>query len=396
MRNSLKNNYEIIAGTVLEDFSDKTEFTWSIGAGGSVEDTPEGIKVTSVNAGVVYGTKVISWDLSNMGRMVLDIDVADLAEYVTTTIIYIGSTSNVSVNHNYSIPSGELTIGRNTSGSRRIVITKDMFSAAGGEVWGTTKIALRVRVLSGAGKTNSVTFKKLTQDLYQKPKIIITFDDIILTDYTEAFSYMNPLGLVGTSFAPSIYIGADGRLSVAQMQEMYNAGWDFGNHSYNHVDLTKLTLAEATEELTSNSEDLVARGFTRGAYYLAWPFGAINNTTIQAAQDAGILAARTSNDYIQDNGAGMRLTINRITCSNTKTLSDYTTAIDNLCKRGMAGFLNFHELITPATESTQVTPTMFQDIMDYIKAKQDEGILEVVTISEWYNGLQGVRRSVTR
>jgi hypothetical protein len=46
---------------------------------------------------------------------------------------------------------------------------------------------------------------------------------------------MSRVGLKGTIAVISSYIGAADKLTLAMMQEMYEAGWDFWNHTHEHV-----------------------------------------------------------------------------------------------------------------------------------------------------------------
>jgi hypothetical protein len=171
------------------------------------------------------------------------------------------------------------------------------------------------------------------------------------------------------------------------MQEMYAAGWDMGNHSYSHVDLTTLTQAEAQSELEQDIQYLVSNGMPRGARYLGWPYSEFNDATIAAAQDAGIIAARTGNAGVSPHDLPNKLVLRRRAGANTLSIANMTAYIDEVIERGGVLIFNFHDIVNPADDTTDVLPATFQGVIDYLKIKQDYGYLDVVTFSEWYEGL---------
>jgi len=107
-----------------------------------------------------------------------------------------------------------------------------------------------------------------------RTKIAFTFDDINDSDY-YAYQYLATKGFKGASFVISSYVDRLDifKLTLAQMTEMYAAGWDFGNHTTDHSDLTLLDLAAQTAKISGCSAWLNTNGFTRASDCVAYPFG---------------------------------------------------------------------------------------------------------------------------
>jgi hypothetical protein len=72
---------------------------------------------------------------------------------------------------------------------------------------------------------------------YTKGKLIISYDDIRETDFTEAFPLHMDHNIPAEVCAPSSYVGKEGFLNVEQLLTMQNAGWEVVSHSKNHVTL---------------------------------------------------------------------------------------------------------------------------------------------------------------
>lgn len=375
-------------GIIIEDFESLTG--WTVGAGSAELDSvhvkhgTNGIKLTSTNNVTAYMTKTISINFSDKEYITLWFYVWDQSSYTTSTLLYISSTTNLSANMGYSVPSGFVKVFQN--GWNKLVLTKSMFTASGGESWSNLMIRIRVRVASPVGGSSSVTFDSLSYGEYKKPQIVISFDDGRKTDYTEAYNYMKSKGLKGTCFVPMANVGADGTyMTLADLTELYGVGWDIGNHSYNHTDLTTLSIVDAETELQDEIDALNSAGFTRASKMLAWPFSAVDDDAITACNNVGILCGRTGINYLQPTISDLQLTLRRVSVSNTMSIGDLTAKIDEAISRGVTAIYNFHRILDPATESTEVLPATFQGFIDYVASKRDLGLIDVVTISEWYN-----------
>ena len=115
---------------------------------------------------------------------------------------------------------------------------------------GNTFVRLRCLVRVPATKTGVFYVGPIHTNWYSHPTVSITFDDGWNTDYTEAFTFMQTLGLVGSSA-----INGPGNtlvttpLSVSQINEMQSAGWSFHNHTYSHTNLSTVNQSVMRQEI---------------------------------------------------------------------------------------------------------------------------------------------------
>jgi peptidoglycan/xylan/chitin deacetylase (PgdA/CDA1 family) len=396
------DDVKVVEQNFVEDetggFEDLSEWTVT-GTGASIEaDTvnfkegTQGIKITSTNAASAYAISPddAKYDLSGNNRFSAWVYIDDVSKMFQSGValfyFYTGSVDYFI----YSVTGSKLRTGWN-----RIVFNKDDFTENNSPDWNNPVIQIRIRALSLSGETVNLTVDDLRIERYEKPKVVVSFDDGNLTDYTEAFAYMETLGLKGTSFTPGDNVGLANQMTLAQLKELYAAGWDIGNHSYSHVDLTSLTDAQVKAEITTEANYLINNGMPRAAYMLAWPFSALNDATVESVREAGIIVGRTGTNDISPHEIQEKLKLNRGTVSNTSSIADLTGYADNVIENGGVLVYNFHDIVNPADSLTDCLPATFKAVMDYLKLKQDQGMLDVVTISEWYNGLDGRRKSAT-
>lgn len=401
-RQSLKQNYQIHEGTVLEDFD--TIGDWAVtGTGATIADETEitklgghALKITSVNNVSAYAYKTVSLDLTNMDRFSMWVYIDDVSKYSTSTtaLLYMRTSSGneyiASINANLKTNYPQIVNGWNF-----LVFRKTDFTSSGSPDWANIT-QIRLRCLSKADETASIIVDDLRYGYYSRPKVIITFDDGNASDYLKAFAYMEPLELKGVLFVSGENVGLLNQITLVQMQEMYAAGWDMGNHSYSHVDLTTLTSAEVVEELQNDIDYLTDNGMPRAARFLAVPFSNYNNETLEAYATAGLIAARTGMNRLQNNTVADPYQLSRREIVETTSLETAQGYIDEVIVKGGIYIFNFHDIQeTPDPESTDWGTADFQAWIDYLALKQQQNYLDVVTISEWYNGLTNSRKLVS-
>lgn len=144
------------------------------------------------------------------------------------------------------------------------------------------------------------------EEIYSKKKkenkqVALTFDDGYESVYQNAFPLLKKYGYNATIFLVSGYIGemnlweaSFGRrfrhLSWEQIREMSACGFQFGSHTVNHPDLTRLTRNELEYELRSSKEK-IENELNQEVKLLSYPFGRHNKMVREEAKKAGYLAA---------------------------------------------------------------------------------------------------------
>lgn len=117
------------------------------------------------------------------------------------------------------------------------------------------------------------------------PKLFVQFDDSLRTAYETAFPIMEEYGITATNFAITGREGANRHLTLSQMKEMQEAGWEFGSHTHTHRRTGELSLDEQREELEKSKQWLLDHGFTQAASTFAYPFGSFSTDTMDIAAD---------------------------------------------------------------------------------------------------------------
>lgn len=100
--------------------------------------------------------------------------------------------------------------------------------------------------------------------------VVISFDDGDITVYQNAFPIMKEFGYVGINYLVGNRLGSEGFLSIDQIKEMTDAGWEVGSHSMTHVDLTQS--GELVWELTQSRTNLENKLGVKVDTF-AYPFG---------------------------------------------------------------------------------------------------------------------------
>lgn len=113
--------------------------------------------------------------------------------------------------------------------------------------------------------------------------IAFTFDDGYKSDYELAYPLLKKYGIKGTSYIIGKYPdnATPDTLTWAQIKEMYDYGWDFGCHTYSHVNLTKLDNDQIDEEMEKENAAFRNNGLPIPDI-CAFPYGAYNQQVIDA------------------------------------------------------------------------------------------------------------------
>jgi peptidoglycan/xylan/chitin deacetylase (PgdA/CDA1 family) len=142
------------------------------------------------------------------------------------------------------------------------------------------------------------------------PTVCVTFDDAYASVLREALPVLDALGLRGTVFAPTAFIGStepmtwpgiDNWLSTSHRPELIPMGWDdlallcehgweVGSHTCTHPRLTQLDDEKLDRELRESKRTLETRLGVE-CTSLAYPYGDCDDRVVEAAGRAGYRAA---------------------------------------------------------------------------------------------------------
>lgn len=276
-------------------------------------------------------------------------------------------------------------------GWTKIVFSKADFRNEGGASWNSTMSDMQVGVFGDNSTGFSATFDALSVDELTRPKVILSFDDDYSTTYDHAYPYMKRYGLKGSVYTISTTVGSPGYTSVSQLNEMYNYGWDICNHTATHPDMSKLTQRQAEAEIQQCADFIKAHGWTRnqGYMHLAYPHGRFSLPVLNADTALGLATARGTLPQRQANALDARYLLYTLPIDPTYSRAQVMAEVDKVISSGGVLQLNFHRLTTSRPTATiDWLQADFDAVVDYLAAKRNAGVLDVPTLTEWYNGLK--------
>ena len=259
---------------------------------------------------------------------------------------------------------------------------------------GTATIKARVGNLTASSQLTVTSLPESTS----KAQILFVFDDSRKTDITIAAPVLAASGFSGTAYVMTDPFWATvGFMTNADLETLYSDyGWDLGNHSLNHLDITDLNNQENMDTLVQeyliNQENLIANGWTRGAYHVAYANDVYNEELVQLLMQMGVLTARTFGTDtlmptpIQDY---YRLSIVDILSG----LAAVKSQIDEAIRTNATIMLVTHGIADTAF-GDKVSLADFQTIVNYVSQYAGLGQLEVKTISQWYADMTALDASV--
>jgi hypothetical protein len=395
--------------------------------------------------------------------------------------------------------------GQIAPGPQMMAISIKELQAYGGMTVQDVATTVQLRITSKMGN-GSASFDHLYYDRRATPKIIVSFDDNWLTQFTAAFPYMMRKGVPGTIYAIQETIGQDRYMSLPQLKEVYAAGWDVGNHTTDHMgfnsDATRVPLlwgrklltiaksqvpntrlalngglsengrailkppriavfwlerdvedAEKVSTLatvvgadrvgqpviemlplaisggtTTNSEFsevreitfasppkaqitvgiaqagdttvssimgctnyLISNGMPRAAYHVAYPQGERNFVTDRAMAELRMKTARIISGRSTPVADGLvnPYTVQALSPNMNTPLKELMHMVDMAIEHGATTFVVFHRLERTPRVPTDYSIEGFHRFIDYVVQKRDEGLIEPMTVSAWYESLPG-------
>lgn len=275
-----------------------------------------------------------------------------------------------------------------------VVLNKDDFTTPNGENWDNISY-FRVRFGANTGEVTSITLSALFTQPVLIPKVVISFDDAHKTVYEKAFPILENAGYKGVFYINSDFIGVtENDITLSQLQELYNAGWDISNHTKSHVNLLVTPHQEIINQVQGCTDWLIQNGFSRSAYHMSYPYGNYNDYIIGIMRDLKMLTIRTSDlRPVQFSQPYNLLSIpSKITLQNTTTIEQVKQAVDSIVQNGGNGMFYGHWIQDVPSNTYACSTSVFQYLVDYLKSRN----VDVVTMSEWYDMLYSPRKKVER
>jgi len=174
-----------------------------------------------------------------------------------------------------------------------------------------TDLERQVTLLLRRGFTGT-TFTQALEEPSPRRTLVVTFDDAYRSVLESALPILDRLGVPGTVFAPTDFIGGEGpmtwpgidqwiggphepeltAMSWAELAELADRGWEVGSHTCSHPRLPEEDDDELVVELSRSKRHCEER-LGRECASLAYPYGAYDARVGAATRAAGYRFAAT-------------------------------------------------------------------------------------------------------
>lgn len=211
--------------------------------------------------------------------------------------------------------------------------------------------------------------------------VVLSFDDAHHTIYDRAWPCMQAMDSSwrGSHFFPITTLGLENHMTLEQVQNMEEAGWENGGHGIGHENLSTIPLDSAYQQI-----DSVIHWFTENHLDLhswAFAYGNYNDDLIAYLKRAGIHNLRTSHDltYL---GTINPAHLGYFAVRQEQSLTDIVNRIDEADEMGSRLLiLGFHVILDE--EEAEVPfyftrTSIFQGVLQYIKKRE----YQVLTLHE--------------
>jgi len=127
----------------------------------------------------------------------------------------------------------------------------------------------------------------------QEKRVILTFDDGHISNYTWVWPMLRARGFRGTFFIVANWVGQPDRMNREQLKELVGGGMSVGSHGLTHARMGDLPLPDLDEELVQSREKLEGM-LDIPIRHLAFPGGVYNGQVLERAERAGYECVCTS------------------------------------------------------------------------------------------------------
>lgn len=150
-------------------------------------------------------------------------------------------------------------------------------------------------------------------DASQDKRVILTFDDGHISNYTLALPMLKARGFRGTFFVVANWVGQADRMDRHQLSELVGSGMSVGSHGLTHALLGTLSLQDLDVELV-RSRELLEQMLGIPIRHIAFPGGVYNGMVLERAQRAGYDCVCTSVPGLATSGGVVnRFSITKVT-----------------------------------------------------------------------------------
>jgi len=231
------------------------------------------------------------------------------------------------------------------------------------------------------------------QHNFNKGKLILTFDEVTVSQYNVAFPLFASKGVKATTYIISDLPGTNAAyMTWANLREMHANGWDIQCHTKDHTELTTLTEVQVLAELQGVNDAFAANGLPAPQHH-AYPRGLYNSDIKGWVGTMRKTARATDGDvdfFYSTYGDSDKLSLSATWVDNIDAAGYYhggvngmTTVkgwMDNANANKGAMILYMHG-VSVAGGTYEIATAKISEIIDYAKSIG----MDIITMSQLYN-----------
>jgi hypothetical protein len=170
------------------------------------------------------------------------------------------------------------------------------FDAVGDPDWSNITI-IQVKIRAADGTTPSINCGRFER-IHVQGGIMFDFDDGLESIYDHAKDVLHERGIRASCYIIPDRVGDPTYMTLAELTELHELGWDMCNHGFNHVDQRPLTYAQAYADINNARVWMDERGFGRASRHFGYYGGVVGVNTLPAMSAAGMLTGRISGSFL--------------------------------------------------------------------------------------------------
>lgn len=213
----------------------------------------------------------------------------------------------------------------------------------------------------------------VAQQKAKQPIFSLDFDDGYQSAFEHALPILDAAHMKATWFIITTKLGTPEYMTRDEVVALDKDGQEIGSHSESHPNLSDLAMKQQTDEI-AGSRDYLNGLLGHAPLSFAYPYGARNDGTVAAIQQAGYTTARTI-DW-GSNGAGITnpFQLAAYCVDDTTKFDDVKELIDN-APSGSWVIIVFHRF-DRVGNPISVDPQLLQDTVDYLAKKNASVVTE--------------------
>lgn len=366
-----KDNRFFLGNTsVIDDFEDLEPWEAMNGeVQADSESTFQGSQAMRITApesdGFAWAGRDVDWDLSDK-TLSMAVNVRSPVDNVIMVVRLLApDTNNMRV-------MGELLRARDGQSWMRLDLATRDFAGAP-DLANVSRVEVGMR--AAAGEVDFTVDDLRSVPRPDKGSVILSFDDSLEAHYSEAFKKMQEYEMPGNVGVITGQVGSDGSLSIEQMEEMREAGWELASHGTRDQALTSISTQQMWLAINDASDWLARKGFSDGNESFVYPHGEFNDEIVNFVRRKHAMGFRYMDPLSATSGRITDpLTIGR---GNAAYNLDLSKTVVNFAEQfNVNAVLTFHDI--KDNGGLSMSPSDFSELIDYL-ARRD---VEVITFSD--------------